>query len=103
MKNLEKYENSDPGKMAKQLQIMKEEQNVLKSDFILKIESYEKEISILKNQSFELKAENAVGSKRQADNKYADLSINNDLKFEPLTKEELNETRIRPSPEKPKA
>ena len=30
--------------------------------------------------------------------------MNNDLKFEPqLSEEELNETRIRPSPEKPKA
>ena len=32
---------------------MKEEQKVLKSDFILRIESYEQEISSLKNQSFE--------------------------------------------------
>ena len=48
-KDLEKHQNTDSGKIAKQLQVMKEEQNILKSDFVLKVESYEKEISILKN------------------------------------------------------
>ena len=84
---------------------MREESNVLKSDFVNKIESYEQEISSLKNQSFVqpgVQADNPV-SERVTGDKYADLSVNNDLKFEPqLSQEEINETRIRPSPEKAK-
>lgn len=84
---------------------MQEEQNVLKSDFLHKIESYEKEISVLKNQSFEkpgVQADTPI-SQRVTSDKYADLSVNQDLKFEPkLSQEEINETRIRPSPQKAK-
>ena len=39
-------------------------------------------------------------STRASSGKYADLSVNKDLE---LSQEELNETRIRPSPEKPKS
>lgn len=47
-----------------------------------------------------IKAENPV-STRASSGKYADLSVNKDID-EPMTEQELNETRIRPSPEKPK-
>ena len=69
---------------------------------------YEDQISQLKIQIGDasldakqmVKADNPV-STRAYSGKYADLSVNKDLD-EPLTEQELNETRIRPSPEKPK-
>ena len=73
-----------------------------------KIIKYEDQISQLKIQIGEtsldskqmVKADVPV-STRASSGKYADLSVNKDLD-EPLTEQELNETRIRPSPEKPK-
>lgn len=73
-----------------------------------KIVNYESQVSQLKLKLADttldakqmVKADVPV-SARAATGKYADLSINKDVD-EPLTEQELNETRIRPSPEKPK-
>lgn len=73
-----------------------------------KIVGYEDQISQLKIQmgdttldSKQMIQADVPVSTRASSGKYADLSINKDMD-EPLSEQELNETRIRPSPEKPK-
>lgn len=56
----------------------------------------------MSDSTFHMDQRNVVvqGSSRATDDAYADLSVNKDLKEPKLSPEDLNETRIKPSPTK---
>lgn len=61
----EKYEAMDASKLEKKLKMLEEEKNVIKSDYVIKMESFVEEISTLKQRLAAYENSNSEESKSQ--------------------------------------